>query len=157
MALFFWRILLYMQQTLSSCELEWLTSTLCFFSPFMPTGKKQHANWCPQPHSWQPLSKDTWFLLSNHTNNASADLNASIKTGRREHLLNVNYVPGLGMLMPCLSTSSHCISSHLSSHPLIWMEEEIQNGESVVLMKPMAVITWEASLSAYPLIQQFHF
>ena len=151
----FWRILPFLQQTLSSCELEWLTSTLCFFSPFMPTGKKQHANWCPRPNSWQPLSKDTWFLLSNHTSNTSADLSASVKAGRREHLLNANYVPGLGFHIIALHHIS-CLHSptHLNGRrDSKWSISGADEARTTV----MAVITWEASLSTYQLIQQFHF
>lgn len=124
---------------------------------FLHSCQQVKSNTQTVPHSRQPLSKDTWFLLSNHTSNTSAALNASIKTGRREHLLNVNYVPGLGMLMPYLShhlTASHLISP--SIHSFEW-KKRFKMVNQWCWWSPMAVITWEASLSAYPLIQQFHF
>lgn len=39
--------------------------------------------------------KDMWFTLSHCSCNPFAELNAGVKTGRWEHLLNAYYVLGL--------------------------------------------------------------
>lgn len=67
----------------------------------------------------QLLSKDTRFLPSIPSN-TSADLNASVEAGRREHSLKAYYVPGT-LLVILIPFAFHIVSSLLISsfHPSI--------------------------------------
>lgn len=119
-----------------------------------PTSKKRYANKFPKYHSQQPLSEDTWFLLSNHPSNTSADLNARAQARRREHLLNAYCVLGtvLVTLMPCLSyhiTPPHHLSISPSTHSKEGRDTRYSNWW---WCSTTIVITWEAWQSQGPLV-----